>query len=85
MLIVGGPGLSVNRNDKTHVDRGAPLESLAAELTLAAYSVALRARTEGTWHDLELDLWPAVVDRTTAWERELPRRHDGVGWAATGV
>src|SRR5262249_6612176 len=43
----------MNRDFKTRVDRDAPLESLAAELTLAAYRIALRTRTGGTWLDLE--------------------------------
>ena len=62
----------MNRDPKTRVDRDAPLESLAAELTLAAYRVALRTRTGGTWLDLQLDLWRALADTTKTWERELP-------------
>ena len=52
----------MDRDFNTRVDRDVPLESLAAELTLAAYRVALRTRTEGTWLDLELDLWRALAD-----------------------
>jgi hypothetical protein len=63
----------MDRDFKTRVDRGAPLESLAAELTLAAYRVALRTRTEGTWLDLELDLWRALADQVETWGRTLPR------------
>jgi hypothetical protein len=63
----------MNRDFKTRVDRDVPLESLAAELTLAAYRVALQTRTGGTWLDLELDLWRAMADTTKTWERELPR------------
>jgi hypothetical protein len=57
----------MNRNVKTRANRDAPLETLAAELTLAAYHVALRTRTEGTWLDLELDLWRALADTTRTW------------------
>ena len=52
----------MNRDPQTTHDRDARLEALAAELTLAAYRVALRARTEGTWLDLELDLWRTLAD-----------------------
>ena len=63
----------MNRDFKTRVDRDAPLECLAAELTLAAYRVALRTRTGGTWLDLELDLWRVLADTVETWGRELPR------------
>jgi hypothetical protein len=63
----------MNRDFTTRVDRDVPLESLAAELTLAAYRVALRTRTEGTWLDLELDLWRAMAEAVETWDRELPR------------
>jgi hypothetical protein len=63
----------MNREFKTRVDRDAPLKSLAAELTLAAYRVALRTRTGGTWLDLELDLWRALADTVETWGRKWPR------------
>ena len=57
----------MNRDFKTPVNREALLETLAGELTLAAYRVALRARTEGTWLDLELDLWRTLADTVKTW------------------
>jgi hypothetical protein len=57
----------MNRDVETPVNRDAPLETLAAELTLAAYRVALRTRTKGTWLDLELDLWRALADTAKTW------------------
>jgi hypothetical protein len=57
----------MNRNIQTTVNRDALMETLAAELTLAAYRVALRTRTEGTWLDLELDLWRALADTARTW------------------
>ena len=60
----------MNRDFKTRIDRDPPLESLAAELTLAASRVALRTRTEGTWLDLELDLWRALADTVETWGRK---------------
>ena len=57
----------MNRDVLTPVNRDALLETLAAELTLAAYRVALRTRTKGTWLDLELDLWRALADSARTW------------------
>ena len=39
----------------------------------AAYRVALRTRTGGTWLDLELDLWKALADTVKTWGRESLR------------
>ena len=61
----------MNRDLKPSVNRDALLETFAAELTVSAYRVALRTRTQGTWLDLELDLWTALADRVKTWEREL--------------
>ena len=61
------------RNTQLDNDRDALLEAFVAELTLAAYRVALRTRTQGTWLDLELDLWRALADTVKTWGRELPR------------
>ena len=49
-------------DNESPVSRDALLESFAAELTLAAYRVALRTRMQGTWLDLELDLWRVLAD-----------------------
>jgi hypothetical protein len=57
----------MNRDFQTPVNRDALLETLAAELTLAAYRVALRTGTEGNWLDLELDLWRALADTARTW------------------
>ncbi len=48
------------------------LENFAAELTLAAYGVALRHGTAGTWVDLELDLWMALTDTVKKWGGDVP-------------
>jgi hypothetical protein len=63
----------MNRDAPTPVNRDDSLETLAAELTLAAYRVALRTRTEGTWLDLELDLWKTLAGTARTWGRELPQ------------
>jgi hypothetical protein len=61
----------MNRDSKTPVNRDALLESFAADLTLAAYRVALRTRTRGTWLDLELDLWRALAETVETWGEEI--------------
>jgi hypothetical protein len=63
----------MNRKFQTRVDRDDPLQSLAAELNLAAYRVALGTRTGGTWLDLELGLWRALADTVETWGTQLPR------------
>ena len=60
----------MNGDSKTPINRDALLEVFAAELTLAAYRVALGTRTKGTWLDLELDLWRALADKVKTWERD---------------
>jgi hypothetical protein len=57
----------MNEYVQAPVDRDALLESFAAELTLAAYRVALRARTQGTWLDLELNLWRTLAETVKTW------------------
>ncbi len=57
----------MNGDFKTPVNRDALLETLAAELTLAAYRVAIRTRAQGTWLDLESDLWRALADTVKTW------------------
>ena len=70
----------MNGDFETPVDRDALLESFAAELTLAAYRVALRTRMQGTWLDLELDLWRALADTVKTWGRgsRVPIADDAV-------
>ena len=58
-------------DNETPVDRDALLENFAAELTLAAYRVALRTSTQGSWLDLQLDLWKALADTVKTWGKEI--------------
>ena len=51
-------------------NRDARLENFAAELTRAAYGVALRHGTASTWVDLQLNLWKALADTVKTWEAE---------------
>jgi hypothetical protein len=66
----------MNGDFQTPVNRDVLLENFAAQLTVAAYRVALRTRTQGTWLDLELDLWRALAEAVKSWERNCidPRR-----------
>jgi hypothetical protein len=52
--------------------RNEELEAFAAELTRAAYRVALRTRRRGSWLDMELALWRAIGDTVKTWERVSP-------------
>ena len=49
------------------------LEDFVAELTEAAYPVALRHGVGKEWLNLELDLWQALTETVKKWEqRALP-------------
>jgi hypothetical protein len=52
----------MNGDVSNHVNRDTPIETRAAELARAAYRVALQSGTQGTWLDLELNLWRALAD-----------------------
>jgi hypothetical protein len=60
-------------NHGASLNRDTRLDDFAAEITLAAYGVALRHGTAGRWVDLELDLWKALADTVKTWGREWPR------------
>jgi len=63
----------MNADLQTSVNRDVLPETFAAELAVTAYRVALRTRAQGTWLDLQLDLWRELADAIKTWERELPR------------
>ena len=44
--------------------------ALAAELTAAAYPVALRHAVGARWLDLELGLWRALAEKVKTWGQE---------------
>jgi hypothetical protein len=54
-------------------DRNAVVDSLAAELTSAAYPVLLRGGLGGSWVELELGLWKALAETVRKWAREWPQ------------
>ena len=49
------------------------LETFVAELTAAAYPVALRHGGRDKWLDLELDLWRVLTETVQKWGRKSPR------------
>jgi carbon storage regulator len=77
--------IAVHREEVWHeirqqFDGGSPetpeqsdFETLAAELADAAYSIAMRARAENSWINLELSLWKALAKTVKLWATELPR------------
>jgi len=48
------------------------VQAFAAELTNAAYAVALRHGTKEHWLDLELGLWNALSEVVKEWQRKGP-------------
>jgi len=50
-------------NAKTSDIQEHRVDTLAAELAVAAYRVALPTATAGTWLDLELELWRVLADK----------------------
>jgi hypothetical protein len=57
-------------NETTDRALNPTLENLVAELTAAAYPVALRYRGSNRWLDLELEIWHALTDAAGKWSRE---------------
>jgi hypothetical protein len=53
-------------NAKTPDTQEHRVDSLAAELAVAAYRVALGTRTRGTWLDLELELWRVLAEKLSS-------------------
>jgi hypothetical protein len=56
------------------------LNDFVADLTEAAYPIALRHKGDESWLDLELDLWRALNETVQKWERRMAQ---GVGSAQT--
>ena len=63
----------IKENSRATAARDAVLDDFAAELTRAAYHVALRHGAADMWLDLELDLWRALTDAVKQWGRKPPR------------
>ena len=63
----------MNDNRAVVGDADHELEALAAELTSAAYAVALRHGVEDKWLDLQLDLWEALRETVKKWDQGSAR------------
>jgi hypothetical protein len=63
-------------NHSTSGNRDALLENFAAEITSAAYAVALQHGVEDKWLDLELELWEALKESVKKWEQGSPHVSD---------
>ena len=77
----------MNDTYRATADRDVLLDAFVAELTSAAYHVALR-HGAGTWLDLQLHLWHALADTVEQWGRksspgQVPRGSKGVPGGAT--
>src|SRR5262249_28718696 len=66
----GEPARRENRAVHANADRS--LEDFAAELTVAAYSIALRNRAGETWLELQLELWQVLTETVKKRSREPP-------------
>lgn len=55
-------------------DREVFLDNCTAQLTEAAYLVAMRHSGEGSWIDLKLDLWEVLADEIHRCRRESDSR-----------
>jgi hypothetical protein len=60
-------------NSNTGFDSEIFLDTFAAELTNAAYPVALRHAKGDSWVDLELDLWRVLAATVERWGRDARR------------
>jgi hypothetical protein len=63
-------------NPSASRNRDSLLENFAAEVTSAAYAVALRHGVEDKWLDLQLELWEALKETVKKWKQEPPHFSD---------
>ena len=59
-------------NHGTSSDRDDLLDNFVAELTSAAYSIALRHGLRSPWFEVELGLWSALAATVKKWADERP-------------
>jgi hypothetical protein len=55
--------------DQRSFENAPDLENFVAELTEAAYPVALRHKGNKEWLDLELDLWKTLAQTVKNWQK----------------
>jgi len=61
----------MNTDKRPSCDWDTMLVAFAADLTNAAYGVALEHGMGGSWVDLELDLWKALAETVQKWGAAL--------------
>ncbi len=59
-------------NHSASCDRDTLLDNFAAELTSAAYPIALRHGMAGSWIIVELGLWRALAETVKKWAGKKP-------------
>ena len=70
----------MNATARTATDGDILLGTFVAELTAAAYAVALRHGTGHSWLDLQLELWKALNETVRSWGQGCPaEEHPGPG------
>ena len=72
----------MNDNWRTTGDGATPLGILAAELTVAAYPIALGHGMGDSWVDLQIDLWMVLAETAKGWGREGGRATCSGGYEA---
>jgi len=61
----------MNNQDATNRDQDDRLDTFAAELTAAAYPIALKYGVSGSSLDLELEIWKTIIVFLHKRKREL--------------
>jgi hypothetical protein len=69
----------------TSCDWDTLLVAFAAELTNAAYRVALQHGIAGSWVDLELDLWKVMAERVHDWGTAIAAGRMAGAWNTTAA
>src|SRR5262245_32105507 len=66
-------GCAMTLDNAAALDSAHGLTAFAADLTDAAYRVALRHGIDGSWIDLQLDVWRALAASVDEMQRASPR------------
>ena len=61
--------MSLKLRNQRSFERDHDLDDFVAELTEAAYPVALRHKGSKEWLDLQLDLWKVLAQTVKKWEQ----------------
>jgi hypothetical protein len=68
----------MNSTARTARDRDTSLGTFVAELTTAAYGVALRHGAGHSWLDLQLEMWRALTDTVQKWAGDRRQSEDPI-------